>query len=229
MWPNLHGIAGDATPAAIPAGHIRTLIPEQRSAKMPQPVEEGTGGQLVYGGRGRSGGHVSMVSSANQEFSIMASEIERKFLVQGDGWRAGARQRLCQGYLNRDKERTVRVRIAGDEAFLTIKGVTRGATRAEFEYEIPMRDAEQLLELSDGPILEKNRHVLVYEGSRWEVDEFVGENAGLVIAEIELQSEDQPFSRPPWLGREVTNDTRYYNSNLAGHPYSAWRNDAITG
>src|SRR5262249_52739777 len=108
------------------------------------------------------------------EISIMASEIERKFLVQGDGWRAGAQQRLCQCYLNRDKERTVRVRIAGDEAFLTIKGVTRGATRAEFEYEIPVQDAQQMLALSDGPILEKIRHVLVHEGSRWEVDEFLG-------------------------------------------------------
>ncbi|HEY2399446.1 MAG TPA: CYTH domain-containing protein [Steroidobacteraceae bacterium] len=159
----------------------------------------------------------------------MASEIERKFLVQGDGWRAGARQRLCQCYLNRDKERTVRVRIAGDQAFLTIKGVTRGATRAEFEYAIPMQDAEQLLELSDGPILEKNRYVLVHEGSRWEVDEFLGDNAGLVIAEIELESEDQPFSRPPWLGQEVTGDSRYYNSNLAGHPYGEWRNGTATG
>jgi CYTH domain-containing protein len=98
----------------------------------------------------------------------MALEIERKFLVHGDGWREGAKQRLRQCYLNRDKERTVRVRIAGDKAFLTIKGVTHGATRVEFEYEIPIKDAEQLLELSDGPILEKNRHVLVHEGSRWE-------------------------------------------------------------
>lgn len=152
----------------------------------------------------------------------MASEIERKFLVQGDGWRAGDPQRLRQCYLNRDKERTVRVRIAGDKAFLTIKGMSRGATRAEFEYEIPMQDAQQMLELSDGPILEKIRHVLVHEGSRWEVDEFLGDNAGLVIAEIELQSEDQSFSRPSWLGKEVTNDNRYYNSNLAGHPYKAW-------
>jgi adenylate cyclase len=149
----------------------------------------------------------------------MAAEIERKFLVQGDGWRDGPHQRLCQCYLNRDKERTVRVRIAGDEAFLTVKGITRGATRAEFEYPIPLKDAEQLLALSDGPIIEKNRHVIVHE--------FFGENAGLVVAEIELQSEDQPFSRPPWLGQEVTHDRRYYNSNLAGHPYRKWRNDTI--
>jgi adenylate cyclase len=157
----------------------------------------------------------------------MAAEIERKFLVQGEGWRDSPHQRLCQCYLNRDKERTVRVRIAGDEAFLTIKGITRGATRAEFEYPIPKQDAEQLLGLSDGPMVEKNRHVIVYEGSRWEVDEFFGANAGLVMAEIELQSEDQPFSRPPWLGPEVTHDRRYYNSNLAGHPYREWRNDPV--
>jgi len=157
----------------------------------------------------------------------MAAEIERKFLVQGDGWRDSPHQRLCQGYLNRDKARTVRVRIAGDEAFLTIKGITHGATRAEFEYPIPLKDARQLLTLSDGPIIEKNRHVIVHEGSRWEVDEFFGENTGLVMAEIELQSEDQAFSRPPWLGQEVTHDRRYYNSNLAGHPYREWRNDTI--
>ena len=154
---------------------------------------------------------------------VMAAEIERKFLVQGTGWRAGTCTRLCQGYLNRAKERTVRVRIAGNEAFLTIKSQTRGATRAEFEYGIPVTDAEQLLTLSDGPILEKNRYVIVHEGFKWEVDEFFGDNTGLVLAEIELTSEDQPFSHPPWLGREVTHDSRYYNSNLAGHPYSRWR------
>jgi adenylate cyclase len=155
----------------------------------------------------------------------MGSEIERKFLVQAEGWRQGVRQRLSQCYLNRDKARTVRVRIAGDKAFLTIKGANRGATRAEFEYEIPVKDAEQLLTLSDGPIVEKIRHVIDCAGSRWEVDEFLGDNAGLVVAEIELESEDQPFSRPPWLGQEVTHDSRYYNSNLAVHPYSRWRDD----
>jgi adenylate cyclase len=170
-----------------------------------------------------------MVSSTSEEMSIMGSEIERKFLVQGEGWRQGARQRLCQCYLNRDKERTVRVRIAGDKAFLTIKGANRGATRSEFEYEIPVKDAEQLLTLGDGPTIEKNRHVIDYEGSRWEVDEFLGDNAGLVVAEIELSSEDQTFSRPPWLSREVTHDSRYYNSNLAAHPYRQWRDDTIAG
>jgi adenylate cyclase len=158
----------------------------------------------------------------------MATEIERKFLVQGTDWRHVAGVPFSQGYLNRDKERTVRVRIAGDKAFLTIKGVTQGATRAEFEYEIPVADAEHLLKLSDGPIVQKNRHVIVHEGSTWEVDEFLGDNAGLVVAEIELSSEDQQFSRPPWLGMEVTHDSRYFNSNLARHPYSSWRDSRIS-
>ena len=153
----------------------------------------------------------------------MGTEIERKFLVKGAPWRNVSGVRFSQGYLNRDKERTVRVRIAGDKAFLTVKGVTRGATRVEFEYGIPLTDAEQLLKLSDGPIIQKNRYVLVHDGHTWEVDEFLGDNAGLVLAEIELTSEDQSFSRPPWLGTEVTSDLRYYNSSLAGHPYREWR------
>jgi adenylate cyclase len=152
----------------------------------------------------------------------MATEIERKFLVQGTQWRSGSRVHFTQGYLNRDKERTVRVRIAGGKAFLTIKGVTQGATRAEFEYEIPVADAEQLIQLSDGPIIRKDRYVVVHDGARWEVDEFFGDNAGLVLAEIELSSEDQSFSRPPWLGEEVTRDSRYYNSSLASYPFRMW-------
>src|SRR5580698_882316 len=119
----------------------------------------------------------------------MATEIERKFLVNGAPWRNDTGVRFSQGYLNRDKERTVRVRIAGDKAFLTVKGVTRGATRVEFEYGIPVSDAEQLLELRDGPIIQKNRYVLIHDGDTWEVDEFLGDNAGLVLAEIELTSE----------------------------------------
>ena len=156
----------------------------------------------------------------------MATEIERKFLVRGTDWRNGTGVRFSQGYLNRDKDRTVRVRIAGGKAFLTIKGVTQGATRAEFEYPIPMEDAEQLLKLSDGPIIEKDRYRIVHDGALWEVDEFWGDNAGLVLAEIELKSEDQPFSRPTWLGEEVTQDRRYYNSSLAGYPYREWREQA---
>src|SRR3569833_2411423 len=153
----------------------------------------------------------------------MASEIERKFLVEVAGWRLSYSVRLRQGYLNRDKHRTVRVRIAGAKAYLTIKGVPQGITRAEIEYESQFADAEQMLKLSDGPVIEKNRHVIVHEGFEWEVDEFLGDNAGLVIAEIELTSEDQPFSRHIWLGREVPQDGRYYNSSLASHPYKHWR------
>ncbi len=153
----------------------------------------------------------------------MAVEIERKFLVSGDAWRQGAALRIAQGYLNRDKQRTVRVRIAGEQAFLTIKGLSTGATRAEFEYAIPTADAEQLLALCEGPLVQKTRHTLVHGGCTWEVDEFEGDNAGLVVAEIELTSEDQPFDRPPWLGPEVTHDARYFNSSLAAHPYSQWR------
>lgn len=152
----------------------------------------------------------------------MAIEIERKFLVCGEEWRQPSPIRICQGYLNRDKNRTVRVRIAGACAFLTVKGATSGASRQEFEYEIPLADAEQLLLLCDGPVLEKNRHVVEHAGTTWEVDEFFGANAGLVVAEVELEREDQPFAHPIWLGVEVTEDPRYFNSNLTKTPYTAW-------
>jgi adenylate cyclase len=153
----------------------------------------------------------------------MGIEIERKFLVISDAWRHAAGVRFSQGYLNRDKERTVRVRLAGDKAFLTIKGLTQGASRAEFEYEIPATDGEALLKLCEGPIIEKVRRVLAHEGDTWEIDEFLGENAGLIVAEIELRSEDQTFARPTWLGEEVTHDARYFNSSLASHPFSKWQ------
>ncbi|HVK56984.1 MAG TPA: CYTH domain-containing protein [Burkholderiales bacterium] len=152
----------------------------------------------------------------------MPTEIERKFLVTGTEWRQGDSIRLCQGYLSRAKERTVRVRLAGEKAFLTIKGISKGASRAEFEYEIPVVDAEQLLKLCDGPLIEKVRHVVVYKGLKWEVDEFFGENAGLVVAEVELEREDQPLEKPDWVGQEVTHDLRYFNSSLATNPYRTW-------
>jgi adenylate cyclase len=154
----------------------------------------------------------------------MGIEIERKFLVTGDGWRAQAasQTRFSQGYLSRDPARTVRVRIAGEQAFLTIKGATHGATRAEFEYAVPLADAQALLGLCDGPVVEKIRHLCPHEGMTWEVDEFLGANAGLVVAEIELSSETQPFARPAWLGEEVTGDGRYVNANLAVRPYTSW-------
>jgi adenylate cyclase len=150
------------------------------------------------------------------------TEIERKFLVRGEAWRQAAPIRIRQGYLNRDKERTVRVRVAGERAFLTIKGSMQVIARPEFEYQIPVADAEQLLLLCDGPRVEKNRHVLLHAGMTWEVDEFFGDNAGLVVAEIELQSTDQSFEHPSWLGAEVTHDRRYLNSNLIAHPYKEW-------
>lgn len=153
----------------------------------------------------------------------MAEEIERKFLVAGDAWRTGDGVYLCQGYLNRDPDRTVRIRIAGPRAFLTVKGLTIGASRPEFEYEVPLDDARQMLALCDGPLVEKIRRNLTYRGFVWEVDEFLGANSGLVVAEIELPSPDQPFERPDWVGPEVSGDPRYFNSNLSSHPYSDWR------
>lgn len=152
----------------------------------------------------------------------MAVEIERKFLVVGDGWRAASGVFYSQGYLNRDKARTVRVRIAGEQAFLTIKGVSVGASRAEFEYPIPLWDARELLALCEQPLIEKNRRKILYEGFVWEVDEFLGENLGLVVAEIELPAEDTIFARPDWVGEEVTEDVRYFNSNLSRTPYTRW-------
>ncbi|HZP64739.1 MAG TPA: CYTH domain-containing protein [Rudaea sp.] len=152
----------------------------------------------------------------------MATEIERKFLVEGTAWRQGRGTRLVQGYLNRDPQRTVRVRIAGSAGFLTVKGASRGATRSEFEYAIPLADAEALLALVDGPLVEKVRYEITHAGALWEVDEFLGDNAGLVLAEIELEREDQPVMKPAWVGAEVTGDPRYYNANLAAFPYARW-------
>lgn len=152
----------------------------------------------------------------------MGIEIERKFLVRNDGWRTEHGTRLIQGYLSRDKGRTVRVRIAGEAAWLTIKGLTTGISRAEFEYAIPVADAEQLLSLCEGPIIEKTRHLVEYEGTTWEVDEFHGANAGLVVAEVELDSESEFFARPAWLGDEVSGDVRYSNSSLSVMPFSLW-------
>jgi CYTH domain-containing protein len=152
----------------------------------------------------------------------MGIEIERKFLIAGDGWQSSDATHLRQGYLNRDKTRTVRVRIAGEQAFLTIKGISIGATRQEFEYLIPLPDAEALLPLCDGPLIDKTRHRVSYDGLIWEIDEFHGDNAGLIMAEVELASEQQSFAKPPWLGQEVTGDVRYYNSSLANMPFGHW-------
>ena len=152
----------------------------------------------------------------------MAAEIERKFLVHGWAPR-DAGELFRQGYLNSQAERVVRVRVQGDGAKLTIKGITTGVTRAEFEYAIPVVDAEQLLAMCEQPIIEKRRHIEVVGGKRWEIDVFLGENAGLVVAELELASEDEAFDKPAWLGDEVSGDARYYNNNLIAHPFKRWQ------
>ena len=155
----------------------------------------------------------------------MAKEIERKFLVKGDAWRALAKGTTYrQGYLNSAKERTVRVRTAEDKAFLTIKGLTLGATRAEYEYEIPFDEGKAMLDaLAEKPLIEKKRYKIPAGDLTLEIDEFLGDNAGLTVAEVELKSEDQAFDRPAWLGDEVTGDTRYYNANLIKKPFTRWR------
>jgi adenylate cyclase len=150
-------------------------------------------------------------------------EIERKFLLAGDGWRAlGQPVLLRQGYLSSDPARVVRVRLEGDQAWMTIKGRSVGATRGEWEYPIPPADANELLQLCEQPIVEKFRRRIEFAGNVWEVDEFVGANQGLVVAEIELGSEHQQFERPEWIGAEVTDDRRYFNSALVRNPYSSW-------
>jgi adenylate cyclase len=154
----------------------------------------------------------------------MAQEIERKFIVDAKKWRRppdGVRYR--QGYLSTVKERTVRIRTAGDRGFLTIKGANVGAVRAEYEYEIPLADANEMLDrLCERPLIEKTRYRVPHDGMVWEVDEFDGANRGLITAEVELKREDQAVSIPDWAGREVTRDPRYFNANLVAHPYSEW-------
>lgn len=152
----------------------------------------------------------------------MAVEIERKFLVVGDAWRDVEGKHIRQAYLCLDEGRTVRVRTTGDRAFLTIKGPAQGISRDEFEYAIPFSDAEHLLQLCAEPAIEKIRREVPFKGFVWEVDEFFGANAGLVIAEIELDTESEEFALPEWVGAEVTDDARYFNSALALAPYSTW-------
>jgi adenylate cyclase len=154
----------------------------------------------------------------------MAKEIERKFLVLGDGWRAAADAGAAyrQGYLASSDRATVRVRMAGERGVLTVKGRAKGITRDEFEYTIPAPDAEQMLRDLAGDVVAKIRYHVPYEGKTWEVDVFHGANDGLIVAEIELQAEDEPFAQPPWLGKDVTDDARYLNSSLARHPFTKW-------
>lgn len=154
----------------------------------------------------------------------MAQEIEKKFLITNEDWRGLAEGRhYCQGYLSTQKGRTVRVRTIGEKGFLTVKGRTVGETRLEFEYEIPIKDARELLrELCHKPLIEKIRYKIPFDGFTWEVDEFAGENQGLIFAEIELKYEGEIFSQPHWIGKEVTDDPRYYNANLVNTPYRDW-------
>lgn len=154
----------------------------------------------------------------------MSKEIERKFLVKGDSWRSLATgKRYRQGYLSTVKERTVRVRTAGDKGYITVKGISVGATRSEYEYEIPLADANEMLDrLCERPLIEKIRYRIPVGDLTWEVDEFEGENRGLTTAEVELTDENEAGPLSDWIGPEVTGDSRYFNSNLVAHPLSRW-------
>jgi adenylate cyclase len=153
----------------------------------------------------------------------MSQEIERKFLVTGNAWRTDNGTLIRQGYLHNEIDGNVRVRTKGERAYLTVKSGTSGITRLEFEYEIPLEEANQLLnELCQKPLIEKIRHEFYAGEFKWEVDEFLGRNAGLVMAEIELEDEAQDFPKPDWVGVEVSEDVRYLNANLVKNPYSNW-------
>ena len=155
----------------------------------------------------------------------MALEIERKFLVdktQWEGLKKPAPARIAQAYLSKDITKTVRVRIKGDKAFLTIKGKTEGISRQEFEYEVPVADARALIKLCDDSPLDKDRYVMKVGETSWEVDVFYGVNEGLILAEVELESENAVFEIPDWVAKEVSDDPRFYNVNLMENPYSTW-------
>ncbi|RFA24676.1 adenylate cyclase [Alkalilimnicola ehrlichii] len=158
----------------------------------------------------------------------MAEEIERKFLLKNDTWRSLARSsaRYRQGYLASRREVVVRVRLSDDTAFLTIKGEANGIRRLEYEYPLPIVDAEEMLDLlCERPLIEKERFFVPYGDHLWEVDVFAGDNAGLVLAEVELQDPDEVFVRPPWVGEEVSEDPRFYNANLVKYPFKSWSTD----
>lgn len=155
----------------------------------------------------------------------MGTEVERKFLLDSERWRDEVRDsvRLVQGYLSRGDRSAVRVRIKGDRAELNIKHALDGINRLEYEYDIPLEDAREILDrVALRPLIDKTRHHVVHGNHLWEIDEFYGDNAGLVVAEIELTHADEPFDRPNWLGKEVSEDKRYYNSSLSEFPYAQW-------
>ena len=154
----------------------------------------------------------------------MPKEIERKFLIANEVWKAGVQRSsfFAQGYLSHDPERTVRVRETDNQGFLTVKGLTVGLSRDEFEYEIPKAEAAALLKMCEHPPIQKRRHFVEHEGHLWEIDIFEGANEGLQVAEIELRSEEEMFVRPEWLGDEVSGDRRYSNSSLSLKPFKNW-------
>lgn len=155
----------------------------------------------------------------------MAKEIERKFLVKDDSWRSSVvRQKAYrQGYISELNKCSIRVRVAGDVAHLNIKSATLGISRQEYEYSLPVEDAEAMLrDFSLGPVIAKTRYFVEHQGHTWEVDVFEGDNEGLIVAEIELSDEEEAFERPLWVGEEVSDDVRYYNVNLVKHPYKDW-------
>ena len=156
----------------------------------------------------------------------MALEIEHKFLLANDNWRKLIKRSSVfrQGYLSSDSSCSIRVRISDKQAWLNIKSATIGTQRSEYEYQIPLQDADEILDnLCRKPLIEKTRHFVEYAGHVWEIDEFKGDNAGLIVAEIELSEVGEKFQKPEWIGSEVTDDLRYYNHNLSLQPYCTWR------
>ena len=155
----------------------------------------------------------------------MGVEIERKFLVKTELWKNVKPQKsftIKQAYLSRDPEKTIRVRVAGEKGFITIKGPTKGISRKEFEYEIPGSDAEELISDFTKNVIEKIRHHVLYKNKLWEVDEFKGDNEGLIVAEIELDDENEKIALPEWIDKEISSDRRYANSNLIAQPFKTW-------
>ena len=155
----------------------------------------------------------------------MKVEIERKFLVKNEDWKKliAEKHTIQQGYLNADKSCNVRVRIMNNLAFITIKGKRVNTTRPEFEYEIPLNDAESILKLTKNSIIKKTRFTVNHQGQIWEIDQFEGDNQGLVIAEIELKQKDEAISLPNWIGTEISNDDRFYNLSLSINPFKNWK------
>ncbi|MDG1477787.1 MAG: CYTH domain-containing protein [Vicingaceae bacterium] len=154
----------------------------------------------------------------------MGLEIERKFLLKNDDWKLLVKEEISikQGYLNSEKERTVRVRTYGNKGVITIKGKSNNLTRKEFEYTIPLADALEMLALAEQPIIEKTRFIVLHKNNTWEIDVFEGVNKGLTVTEIELQSETQQFEIPEWIAQEVSTDPKYYNANLIANPFKDW-------